>query len=118
MDWKQEVLKRLDALAEKLGTTAVYLWAVLVKQAYLTGIGDGIVALMLFGVSWFSIKCFNKTLVKAAEEDDDWYFASVLLGIVIAVLILSGINYGLDSFRELLNPGYYALHDVLQTLGK
>ena len=116
MDWKQEVLKRLDTLAEKLGTTAAYLWSVLCKQAISDGISSLIwgVLFVIFYVITFSL---SNRLRKSKNEDKivgGWllFAAAHVIGLSIAVYFMT------DAVQHFINPGYYALHEVLQTLGK
>ena len=40
---QDEILQRVDALAESLGTTAEYLWSVLVRDAFVRGLVGAIV---------------------------------------------------------------------------
>ena len=46
MNLSPEVLAKLDALAQKLGVTAQYLWAILVRQARIEAIQE-IICLMI-----------------------------------------------------------------------
>lgn len=121
MDIKQEVLNRLDALASKLGTTAAYLWAVLVTQAKYQGITDIGCALFWGGMA-FGLYKLGKLMQSKAEGDkydsSGFWIGAFLswaggLGcvIVFGTCLQSGI-------LELVNPQYYALHELLTTLGK
>lgn len=121
MDFKQELLTRLDALAAKLGTTGAYLWSVLVRQAYLQGVVDLIEAIICFVVCVVCVYFFKKFLPKTMETsfNDGFYFLSVMVAaITFCFSLLLGISLLSDSIMELNNPAYYALHEVLQTLGK
>jgi len=122
MDWKQELLKRLDSLAEKLGTTGAYLWQVLVRQGRVEGIADLVTA----GLLGIIIFCLYKTIQlfhrKAEAEDtfDDfgWIVGQIIAGIslVLATVFLCVALY--NGILEIANPEYYALHEVLQTIAK
>lgn len=112
---KEELLARLDVLAEKLGVAAGHLWEVLVRQAILHGyvdLGSGLLVLSIAipAMVW----CWRK----AAESPDDVGFfrglTAVVGGAACAVAFYDGIRYGL---LELLNPEYYALKEILQALG-
>lgn len=126
MDWKQELLKRFDAVAAKLGTTAEYLWAVLVKQSIAQGIADAIIALLcLIAVLVLYKSVLPYCSKRFAEEDEKgcgteigWEFA---IGFTIAGIVVLSVAFGVnlhDAVLELVNPQYYALHEVLQTLGR
>lgn len=114
MDWKQELLKRLDALADKLGTTGAYLWQVLVKQGIVTGVQDCLIGLTWL-IFWIVALKLGKHLRESGTENQDagWVLTIGCNGmwIVIGIYLYSGI-------AELLNPEYFALTQILQTLGK
>jgi hypothetical protein len=118
MDWKQEMLKRLDALADKLGTTAAYLWSVLLKQARLDGIESLIAVGFLTALAVTAYKYGNKCFVYAEETDDDFYVGGYTLRVVMFLCLGIACWYLSDAVEHFLNPSYFALHEVLETLGK
>lgn len=115
MDWKPEVFK----LAEKLGTTAAYLWSVLYKQALIEGIESiaaGLFAAILIIIAY---KYGNDCFKKAEEDEDEEYYVRAyllrMLGLIFAGVSLTFFVAGIEHF---LNPGYFALHEVLDALSK
>lgn len=123
MDWKQELLKRLDILADKIGTTGTYLWHVLVKEGYISGIKDvglSILFLIIFSISTpYAVKFWKKVYkadaYKSDESDIAWGFVFSLLSLVGFVFFICFIY---DGIGELFNPEYFALQKLLETLGK
>lgn len=112
----EETLRRLDALAEKLGVATEYLWGVLIAQskvAIVECIVGFIVGGLLLATTWYLSR-------KAAAADDYGYegFAlgsgALLLGIIgIVVLLVATFSI----WTPLLNPEYYALKQVLGAIG-
>jgi len=124
MDWKQELLKRLDALADKLGTTGAYLWQVLVRQAVLGGVADSVVAVFLGVAAYLAFKyaryCYGK-YIESSQKDryypsEGWIAGYILLGIACAGLALASTLVAHDAILELMNPAFYALKEVLSSV--
>ena len=121
MDWKEEVLKRLDGLAAKLGVASQHLWEILVRQAIATGIADAVLAL-LFGVGVVvGYKLFVKQLLafKATENYTDegpYIFGMIGSGLLGVVSLIASPICLYSAILELVNPQYYALHETLQAL--
>lgn len=121
MDWKQELLKRLDTLADKLGTTAAYLWHVLVKQRIAEGIENILIGLVWTEL-WIAILIIShKMRTKIAQESDekDNWIAGGYAVLGVGQMCLLGIGtYLFDGIVQLINPEYFALERLLQTIGK
>lgn len=126
MDWKQELLKRLDALAEKLGTTGAYLWAVLYRQARLEGMADTADAIFLGILTYIAYHvaktCYKKYQEKSEKghysSGDAWMAGTIILSVVGTAFSVWSFCVLHSAVLESLNPGYYALEKILQTLGK
>lgn len=121
MDWKAELIKRLDALAEKLGTTGAYLWSMLVKQAYYTGIQDAIWAAAFLIVAILGYKGVRYSYTKSCADHygaEGWVYGVVFgcIGVVACVGLFLG--FSTEAIKEIANPGYYALKQILETVGK
>ena len=107
------LLKSLDLLAGKLGTTSEQLWGILVAQAHIaviesmiTAIG-GVLLLIVCRVVWR--KGENANCDDTASE-----FIAIIGGVLGVILI----GYGFFSMiTPLLNPDYYALQRILDALG-
>ena len=131
MNWKEELLKKLDILAAKLGTTSAYLWNILLKQAYIVAWRDIILSFVLMAFAGCCYYLFKKSLVKAEDantpsdttnrniatfDTTDWHIAAGVAA--IAGLVFGGCALGnlYDSIPILFNPQFYALHQILDSL--
>lgn len=104
----QEVLKRIDTLAEKLGTTGEKLWEILVRQAYYEGMfsmGVCVASLVLFPILVWS--CV-RLVTLANEHESAAYGVPGLLCGFFAVLSLIAFLANVQGILMLFNPEYYA----------
>jgi NADH:ubiquinone oxidoreductase subunit 6 (subunit J) len=125
IDMDEKTLIALTALANKLGTTAEYLWGVLLKQAPIYGVIEILImaAWIIATVLWF---CFvvKKTKRPNATKDDkypeaEWHSEAAfcawlsvfLLMFFSGVLVSNGISKAISG---LLNPEYWALRQILK----
>ena len=114
-----EVLKRLDALAAKLGVGAQYLWAITVKQQYidgcvdaLTAVGLGVLAALLYrhlrSYNGAHAECNKYSCEHGLIQSVHWTF-----------MVVSGFLAYLATYcavTELLNPEYAAFKSILEAL--
>lgn len=114
---QQEVINRLDLIASKLNTTVQFLWQVLVSQARVRGVLDGVEGLGLSSLAYLAYKFARKMYAAYKEDDEDYQI--VLSGIACGVVYaLGGLSFwALDSsVTELINPQYWALKELLNLL--
>ncbi len=124
-----KTLQALTTLAAKLGTTAEYLWGVLLRQAPITGAID--LAMMVAGVAMavFLIRLVRRKTTKPAKTDEDRYPSAVWSNeeaaffawagaVAFALLTALLIGYELPNVvSALLNPEYWALKQILRWMG-
>ena len=121
-----KTLQALTILATKLGTTAEYLWSVLLKQAPITGLVDLlVVAAWVAGcVMWFKFVS-NKTKVPPKTEEEHYPSAewsssegTVLAWISVGALFLATaicVGGSMSSIvAAIVNPEYWALRQILK----
>lgn len=112
MDWKQELLKRLDSLGAKMATAGATMWAWAVKQAVIDGWECVIGTLVLWvgaGILFHIGIRFNRTV-------RNWDGPHILLPISAVVLLgLSAIPL-FNAIDLLSNPEYWALHNLLRSI--
>ena len=110
------VTTALQPLAEKLGTTAQYVWGLQVKQAYV----DGSIALvvLLFGIALITVailwmKKINDNLETQRNTEMDGFgvVASVILFIAGFIFLCTNVPTVLNCF---INPEHYALHQLIK----
>lgn len=128
MNMTEELLKRLDVLAAKLGVTAQYLWSVLVKQAHIEATACFVYAALwlLVTITFISFGCyFRRVANKGRDRDGEryrhydsegWEVASVF-AFVLSFLPIWGVIYWLtDGILYRMNPEFYALKYLLEAL--
>lgn len=107
----EELLKRIDMLAQKMGTTIDHLWQVLVRQAYVEG---------YFAIFWIILEVFLVTIAvryigKSIDLDKKGNcsgsrgLASVVLAVLTIIFLLTAC-YQCSDISYLFNPEYYALN--------
>ena len=115
MDWKQEAFKRLDAIAQNLGTTAEYLWSLLIKQAYLDGY-----EMLLFGLLLLVGAVIMHRMARWAHRtsvDVPDHMAGAVMGWIVSAALAVGVcDLVAEGIFHIVNPGYYALQDIIQQL--
>jgi hypothetical protein len=111
----QQILARLDALAAKLGTTAVYLWGVLLQQAKIEAYTDFFIAgvcFVLFVGCLLVTKKSIKEIKKDEYDNEGWWIGAISSSIVGVILFGVSIAQTTDGIRILLNPAYWALQHI------
>lgn len=125
MDSTQTAAQVIDALASKLAVPTSHLWGVLVRQAPINAaIQVGYLALMAI-VSWQSYRFVRAHWRK--ETDDRGYgtddgdfrrmFFSVAL-VVLGVFLIVQSAGAIEALGYLANPEYFALHQILSSVGR
>lgn len=114
----EQTTKLIEQLAQKLGTTAEYLWSVLVKQAhteviiFFTVLGITIIGTVL---SAYLFKYVQKFWSDEKAPASAWI--SLVFGIIIGICVLVGtistIANVSDVISAITNPEYWALKQVL-----
>lgn len=118
--------KLLEQLAIKLGTTAQYLWGVLVRQAAI----DATIDLILLVISVIFLFILHKLHIRFSQKkqinghNENTY--ERLEGMAILPMVLSAIFILFMFFIQLFsigniisgyfNPEYWALHKILEQL--
>ena len=112
----EQTQQLIEKLAEKLGTTAEHLWAVLVRQAPITSTTEAI-ALCIYA----AVMVLGYRLVREKTKDDgDWNdnCGSIALpwviwcGATIALLIVLCCSLS-NIVAGFANPEYWALKEIL-----
>ena len=101
----------LQPLAEKLGTTAQYVWGLQVRQAYV----EGFIALggLMFGIFLCGLSVW---LVKHLTNERGYDILDVFIFIFLFFII--GLTFIFINFSTVLgcfiNPEYYALQQLIK----
>ncbi len=107
-----EILKRVDALAAKLGVTVDHLWGVLIRQARIDGI-----EWVAWGCFWLILATATgavaKSIYKGKNDDGDKFLLCCGFALILVVFGLCCLSNTLGLF---LNPEYWALKQVTAML--
>ena len=120
-----KTLSALTALAQNLGTTAEYLWGVLLKQAPITGAIDlAVMAAWVAALVWWFRFVQRKTTEPTATAEDKYpraqwseegagiaWVSVAVFGAVTALCIGTSLSSTAAAF---LNPEYWALKQILK----
>ena len=107
---QEELLKRLDLLATKLGVAVEHLWAVLVRQGTVEGAIGAFAAILGGVICLVSVKNFR--VAYQEYEEDVWVVGWAFLAFVSFI----GFAVGVVRAKYLFNPEYFALQEVLRLL--
>lgn len=105
-----EILKRIDALAAKLGVAGAELWRILVKQAKVDAISDVAWAIVSIAIIFGVIKLEYWAVRRNEKEEDDWIIGITIISVIVGVtFLIVGIASLMDLPTALFNPEYRAL---------
>lgn len=108
-----EVLKRLDILAAKLGVAASYLFQVYINQARVEAITDSIFIVFGLLLCYISYKWWMKFI--ANEDKEQYIWGSFFVGLAGTIMVLSFIS---SLPTELFNPDYFAISHIMANIKK
>lgn len=110
----EQILQRIDALAAKLGTTAQYLWGVLIRQARIEVI-ENIICIAVFVAFGYAMFRVCAKYAHAWEDCDNFpeAMASVFSGIAVVICMIVVAVAFCSIWTPLLNPEFWALKQVL-----
>jgi O-antigen/teichoic acid export membrane protein len=116
----EQTTKLIESLAAKLGTTAEYLWSVLVNQAYVSGIKSliGIIISLLVSFALYKVYKFAAKKIDVEGEDDNegFWAIRILTGVAQIIPFILVLYYTSNAFNAFMNPEYWALKELLDTL--
>ena len=118
-----QTTKLIETLAAKLGTTAEYLWAVLLKQASISAT----ISLVWLFIEVFLITSFivivNNKGRALKESGDQWDDLQVIQIIGLICGSVAALGFGIAALYEIqnivigyANPEYWALQEILKHL--
>jgi 4-hydroxybenzoate polyprenyltransferase len=109
----------LRELATKLGTTSEYLWRVLLKQAFISGISDIIYYIALTIATIYLFWLHKKFSVENEKKQSLYYKKEWIIlpmgaaGFILIIALLCAIGNIPDTIAALVNPEYWALDQIL-----
>lgn len=119
----KEILTRIDVVAEKLGTTAEYLWPYLVRAQFVYGLGHLIgVVIAIIACAFFSFFGYRFVVASMIENEDQlnpppkFFAGSIFLAVSLMMAIVSFISGGIFlsvGIRRLLIPEAMVFMDIV-----
>lgn len=114
----QEVVKLLEQLAEKAGTTVERLWPLAVRALVVDAISDVVWGLLLLALSGVMYRTTMKFAKRAEDYDSmsterlNWTVYSII-GVVFAVIVFISALANISSLPVLLEPEGFMVRDLL-----
>jgi hypothetical protein len=112
------IISKLEQYAAGLGTTAEYLWAIIIKQAYITGVSNliwiTIGVSILIGYGMFIFTCALKPIKN--ETTENIVIAGLIVGGVISLVAIMALTISEvmpETVTCFLNPEYWALQKAI-----
>ncbi len=114
----KEIAPLLETLAKKLGTTAEYLWAVLVKQAFIASCIDILQYIILGVATYFFIKLTKKYWLMGEEKrwDTIWLIIPGIAGVALLLIWIVAFIAIQNTITGFINPEYWALNKILDVV--
>jgi len=125
----QEILKRMDAIAEKATCGGEYAWGVIVQQHFVYGIVGCICLVLSVALLFFFFLSLRKALVytstfsrsideKERAVADAKATEKIVIALGLGVAAISSIYVGLTNFLGIFNPEYYAMREIMNIISK
>ena len=117
-----KAMEYIDKLAAKLGVAAEHVYGVLVKQAFANGVTDAIIGAVFLMIAVVAGVIITRVTIKSYDSDfGDWDIEWGLLVIVVGLLVILPGVFGIyvitEGIKALINPEYYAIKEILDTIG-
>ena len=106
-----KTLMALTALANKLGTTAEYLWGVLVRQAPISAVTDIFTIAAMVIALFFLARFFVR---RPPDEDFGLFFAWLFVGVFGVVIVIAAVSSIEMAIAGIFNPEYWALMKIMR----
>ena len=119
---EETITKYIDQLAQSLNVASEHVYAALLKQALVSGIVSALVAALAL-IIVIALSVLAITLWKRALNDEYCYydteeafFHTAIIAIFVSVATFFFIGCAYDALTALLNPEYWAIKEVLNTV--
>ncbi|MCD2370933.1 hypothetical protein LQ247_20175 [Bacillus sp. BS3(2021)] len=117
-----KAMEYIDKLAAKLGVAADHVYGVLVKQAFASGVTDLIIGFVFLMIAVIAGVIITKVTIKIYGErycnwDCEWFFVVLAVSLLVILPGVFGIYAITEGIKALINPEYYAIKEILDTIG-
>ena len=120
---KNQTTELLEKLAVQLGTTAEYLWSVLLVQARISAMTD-LIFLILAILSGYLLYRTHRYLSQGTEDSHSIYYEKeeavvipMIIGLIIWIIFFLAMFFSIGNIISgLFNPEYWALNKILKSI--
>ena len=115
-NFQEQVISRIDVLAEKLGVAAEQLWTSYLLEAKLVCLDFIIIVLVTIPTVAVAIWCLKK--LNACEyKNEDWWMGWTMVTVLCAIIaVIATIVMGFLALHALINPEYWAFNHIMMYL--
>lgn len=116
-----KAMEYIDKLAAKLGVAAEHVYEVLVKQAIANGVANVLIGALVIAaailLSAYTVRFVKKRLKTHGMDGVDLFVLIIFCLVFIVLPVFGGIASVADGITALVNPEYYAIKEILDTIG-
>ena len=125
---EEKAFEYIDALAANLGVAAEHVYGALLKQAMVSGVRSLVYIILCLAVVYMVILLLKKVYTDVKDGNNNSIFldgwdisaagiiASFVGGIALFILFIAIIANISNASTALLNPEYWALKEILDTI--
>lgn len=114
-----KVESALQAMSAKMGIASEQLWLVLIKQAYVSALINGIIVVaILTGILiWYKYTLFWSRKMKNDGWDKEGWTGILIISVIGGVMGFIGITVNtINAIQNYINPEYFALKEILKVI--
>jgi len=125
---EEKAFEYIDAIAANLGVAAEHVYGALLKQAMVSGLRSVVYIILCLAVVYMVIRLLKKVYTDVKDGNNNSIFldgwdisaagiiASFSGGIALFILFIAIIANISNATTALLNPEYWALKEILDTI--
>ena len=125
---EEKAFEYIDAIAANLGVAAEHVYGALLKQAMVSGVRSLVYIILCLAVVYMVIRMLKKVYTDVKDGNNNSIFldgwdisaagiiASFAGGIALFILFIAIIANISNASTALLNPEYWALKEILDTI--
>ena len=109
-----EVLAKLDILAQKIGVTVEQIWPWLIRQQYVEAIYFSVLAALCIIISGITLGLTIKYWEKIESNNCEPPF--VVINVIFVMATAAFICIAVTAIPNIFNPEYHALKDLMRMI--
>jgi len=113
----ENLTKLLSELALSLGTTSEFLWSILIKQAFISGVIDIVqYVLIIMGCwGWWLVTKRVSAKIEDSWEEENYIWVAIVWVFLLALVLSIFFNIQ-NTVASFINPGYWALDHIMSNI--